>query len=78
MLVPVQSSSKYAVMARNPVDVLVSLHTMLSKRFGVYAPTLDILYRAVVEGKDIMESGYGWAEFNRDWWVQSQAHENVL
>lgn len=25
-----------------------------------------------------MESGFGWAEFTRDWWVQSEAHENVL
>lgn len=78
MLFPVQPSSKYAVMVRNPVDVLVSMHTMIFKRFGVYAPTLDILYKVQFKGEEVMDGGYGWAEYNRDWWVQSQAHDNVL
>lgn len=78
MLVPVQPSSKYAVMVRNPVDAFASMHTHTSKRFGVYAPTLDILYKTFFKGEDVMQGGYGWAEFYRDWWVQSQVHENVL
>ena len=60
MYLPAQLSSKYVVMA-----ACLLAHNAFRETRGFPA----------MEGKDIMESGYGWAEFDR---VQSQAHENVL
>lgn len=68
---PHNANTKYVVMARDPVDVLLSLHSMVSKMLGRLAPRKEELV-------PMLESASGgWAEFNLEWWKHKD-EENVL
>lgn len=69
--VPHHEDAKYLVMARDPVDILLSMHTQLDKMLGRIAPR-----KGEVVNMLRLSSG-GWAEFNLEWW-KHRNESNVL
>lgn len=59
---PSRKDAKYLIMARDPVDVILSLQSMISKILGRVGPRKHELLPMLETA-----SG-GWAEFNLEWW----------
>jgi len=68
---PFRKDAKYIVMARDPVDVLLSMHSMVGKILGRLGPRKAELLIM------LMQRSGGWAEFNLEWW-KHRHEENVL